>query len=226
MIVKREAPHLPRNRLRLTPDERRRQIVKGAVSYFAEFGFGGGTRELARRLGVTQPLIYRYFPSKEDLIRAVYEDVYLTQWDPEWEGMLTDSSQPLRERLIAFYERYTAIIFQSDWLRIYLFAGLRGLELNRWWVSFVEHHLLAKIAAALRTELGLPDLAAEPLSARELELYWLFHGGIFYYGLRRLVYAKEPNLPIDVFITGSIDAMLAGIPPLLRALLEPGQPDI
>ena len=77
-------PVRPRSQ-RLAPDDRKRQILRAAVQYFAEVGFGGGTRELARRLQVTQPLIYRYFPSKEDLIQAVYQEVYLTRWQPDWD---------------------------------------------------------------------------------------------------------------------------------------------
>ena len=50
---------------RLSPDDRRREFVAKATEFFAEEGFGGGTRDLARRLGVTQPLLYRYFPSKD-----------------------------------------------------------------------------------------------------------------------------------------------------------------
>ncbi|MDI7047032.1 TetR/AcrR family transcriptional regulator, partial [Escherichia coli] len=63
---------------RLAPEVRERQIVLKAVDHFATHGFSGSTRELARQLGVTQPLLYRYFPSKEALIDRVYEEVY--QW--------------------------------------------------------------------------------------------------------------------------------------------------
>ena len=38
-------------RTRLTPDERERLIARGAVAFFCEVGFGGQTRELAKRLG-------------------------------------------------------------------------------------------------------------------------------------------------------------------------------
>jgi AcrR family transcriptional regulator len=214
-------PDQPRKRRqRLAPENRRNLIISGAVSYFAEVGFDGGTRELARRLDVTQPLIYRYFPSKEDLIRAVYEQVYVTRWEPEWERLLSDADMPIRDRLIAFYRRYTEVIFTPEWLRIYLFAGLRGLEINRWWMTFVEHHLLRRIAAAMRTAHGLPGIDAQPVSGEELELYWMFHGGIFYYGLRREVYQKPPELELTAFITGSVDAMLSGLPTVLARLLQ------
>ncbi len=206
-------------RERLSPDDRRAQILAGAVSYFAEVGFEGGTRELARRLGVTQPLIYRYFPSKEDLIRAVYEDVYLTQWRPEWEVLLADDTRPMRDRLLEFYAAYTAVIFKPEWLRIYLFAGLRGIEINRLWLNFVERHVLRRIAEAMRGVHAWPSVAARPIGPEEIELYWMFHGSIFYYGLRRDVFGKRPALSLDAFITGSVDAMLVGLPPMLTRLL-------
>jgi hypothetical protein len=41
-------------------NEREREIVRGAVAYFAEVGFEGSTRDPAARLGITQPLLYRY----------------------------------------------------------------------------------------------------------------------------------------------------------------------
>src|SRR6202022_1438171 len=85
---------------RLSPDDRRQEVVAKAPEFFSEEGFGGGTRDLARRLGVTQPLLYRYFPSKNDLIKEVYRTVYLEPLDPGWEKLLTDRSRPIRDRQI------------------------------------------------------------------------------------------------------------------------------
>ncbi len=172
---------------------------------------------------MTQPLIYRYFPSKEDLIQAVYQEVYLTRWQPDWERALIDPSQPIRDRLIAFYTHFTAAIFTPDWIRIYLYAGLRGLEMNQWWINFVEHHLLRRMAEALREAHGLPPPEAHPISPREIELYWLFHGGIFYYGQRREVCGHVSGMALSAFIETSVDALLNGLPATLGRLLE-GKP--
>ena len=209
-------------RQRLAPADRKRQIVEGAVRYFAEVGFDGGTRELARRLDVTQPLIYRYFPSKEDLIQAVYQEVYLTRWRPEWERELADPATPIRDRLITFYTRFTAAVFTPEWIRIYLFAGLRGLEMNQWWISFVEEHLLRRLAEVLRREHALPSVETQPVGPGELELYWLFHGGIFYYGQRREVYGHVSGVALPAFIATSVDALLNGLPAALARLLDAG----
>ena len=222
---KRSKPRLPRSQ-RLAPDERKRQILQAAVCYFAEVGFDGGTRELARRLDVTQPLIYRYFPSKEDLIQAVYQEVYLTRWQPDWERALADVERPIRDRLISFYMQFTKAVFTPEWIRIYLFAGLRGLEMNQWWITFVEHHLLRKLAEALREALDLPSANLHAIGAREIELYWLFHGGIFYYGQRREVYGHRSEVALASFIETSVDALLNSVPLTVRALLPEALPDV
>src|ERR1700693_5593426 len=112
---------------RLSPDDRRKEFVAKATEFFAEEGFGGGTRDLARRLGVTQPLLYRYFPSKDDLIKEVYRTVYLEPLDPGWERLLTDRSRPIRERLQEFYNAYTKVIFTRKWLPIYLYSRLKRI---------------------------------------------------------------------------------------------------
>jgi AcrR family transcriptional regulator len=165
---------------RLSPHDRRKEFVAKATEFFSEEGFGGGTRDLARRLGVTQPLLYRYFPSKDDLIKEVYRTVYLEPFDPGWEKLLTDRSRPIRDRLLEFYGAYTDVIFTRKWLRIYLYAGLKGLDINRWYVGVVRDKILSRIIRECRHEAGLP-VQSKP-TASELEMAWVFHSGIFYYG--------------------------------------------
>ena len=63
--------------------DRERAILDEAIRFFAERGFEGQTRELAKRLGITHSAIYRHFPSKEALIERVYQEVYLSRWSPD-----------------------------------------------------------------------------------------------------------------------------------------------
>src|SRR6185369_6895026 len=93
---------------RMAPEEREQQIVDKAIEHFATHGFSGSTRELAKRIGVTQPLLYRYFPSKEALIDRVYHEVY--RWDPAWERLIADRDIPLHERLSSLYKAYSHVI--------------------------------------------------------------------------------------------------------------------
>ena len=193
---------------RLSPDDRRREFVAKATEFFSEEGFGGGTRALARRLGVTQPLLYRYFPSKDDLIKEVYRTVYLDPLETGWEKLLTDRSRPLRDRLLEFYRTYTDAIFTRKWLRIYLYSGLKGLDINRWYVGMVRDKILTRIIRECRHEVGLA-VQSKPTAA-ELELAWVFHGGIFYYGVRKYIYESPVLEDKERIISDALDVFLAG----------------
>jgi AcrR family transcriptional regulator len=193
---------------RLSPDDRRKEFVAKATEFFSEEGFGGGTRALARRLGVTQPLLYRYFPSKDDLIKEVYRTVYLDPLDSGWEKLLGDRSRPIAERLKEFYEAYTRVIFSRTWLRIYFYSGLKGLEINRSYVGIVRDKILSRIIRECRHEVGLP--AQNRPTAAELEMAWVFHSGIFYYGVRKFIYESPVLESKEQMISDAVDAFLAG----------------
>lgn len=201
---------------RTASSERSKEFVQEAIRFFSEVGFDGGTRELAQRLGVTQPLLYRYFPSKEALIRAVYRQIFIERWNPEWDDLLANDTRPLRERLQEFYESYTDAIFTPEWLRIYLFAGLRKVEINRWYIRMIEDLILKRIAISLRRERGLAsDL---PISREETEVFWLLHGGIFYYGVRLHIYGLPVQEKKSTMIRNALDTFLDGVGPVITRL--------
>src|SRR5262245_1216387 len=57
---------------RLSGEQRREAILDAALPVFATKGFAGTTtRDLAKAAGVTEPVLYRHFPSKADLFLAV-----------------------------------------------------------------------------------------------------------------------------------------------------------
>jgi AcrR family transcriptional regulator len=59
-------------------DGRRGQILDAALAVFGEKGYEAGTmREIARRVGVTEPAIYRHYESKE----AILADIVATAGD-------------------------------------------------------------------------------------------------------------------------------------------------
>ena len=203
-----EAASESKKRKRLSSDERREEFVQQAIAFFAEEGFTSSTRDLAKRLGVTQPLLYRYFESKNDLIAQVYETVYVRRWRAEWDEMLADRKTPLRDRLITFYHAYTDVVFQRDWMRIFLFAGLKGGEINRRYIDRVRMRILEPIVREYRHEMGLP---AGALTDDETELAWSAHGGIYYFGIRTEIYAQTPLKGLDYVIEISVDGLLAGL---------------
>jgi len=200
-------------RKRLPSAERKADFIEKAIQFFADEGFESSTRGLARRLGVTQPLLYRYFPSKDDLISEVYDAVYVNRWRPEWETLLRDRTRSVKQRLNDFYNVYTDVIFNREWMRIYLFSGLKGVDINRRYMVLVRQRILEPILEEARLEFGLA-----PRDARdcEVEFAWVMHGGIFYYGVRDLIYESSISTDKPRVIEDAVEAFVAGLDIKLR----------
>ena len=201
-------------RRRLTPEAREREIVEAAADFFAEVGLDGQTRELAARLGVTQPLIYRYFPSKQALIDRVYEEVYLNRWDTAREQALHDRALPLRDRLVNFYHHYVTELLTERWLRIYLYAALEHGGLNRRHVELIEHRVLRPICAELAAAAGDPRArGAAPMqpTPSEIEALRQWHSGIVFYGVRKYVHRTAFDEDAATVVTTAVDALLGGV---------------
>jgi AcrR family transcriptional regulator len=61
--------------LRVSAEDRRQQILEVATGLFARQGFEGTTtRQIAQRAKVNEAIIFRHFPSKEELYWAVIEN--------------------------------------------------------------------------------------------------------------------------------------------------------
>lgn len=201
---------------RLPPEEREQQIVRMAIEHFTRNGFSGSTRELAKQIGVTQPLLYRYFESKEVLIDRVYNEVF--QWRREWERQISDRSMPLAERLRAFYVDYSSVILREEWIRIFIFAGLTREGINNKYLSKLRNRIFLPVLAEVRAEFGIgePRNAAE-LEA-EIEIIWSLHASIFYLGVRKWVYGLKVPADIEATVRQQVDVFLHGAPETMRAL--------
>ena len=208
-----------RQRKRLPRAERERLIVEEAVRFFAEVGFEGQTRALAERLGVTQPLLYRYFADKDALIERVFDEVFLRRWRPEWEDLLRDRGRPLDERMIDFYRNYCHTIFKPEWIRIFMFAGLKGEGVNQRYFDIVSNNILKPFCIELRHDLGLPSIEDRPISDEEINLAWALHGSISYIALRKWIYKLPVPENIDNLIATSVHAYLQGSDSVMKQIV-------
>lgn len=197
-------------RRRLSPDARRNQIIDASVKLFANEGFDASTRDVAKAAGISQSLVFNYFSSKEELVRAVYEHVYLDRWKPEWDATLRNRSLPLEVRLNTFYVSYVETIFDPDWMRMYLQAGLKSLDINKWYMSMVEERVIKRICHELRHHYAPDETKEQELVPEEVEAVWTFHSGIFYHVVRREIFQLESTVEIDDVITASVSVLLNG----------------
>ena len=186
-----------------------RHFLREATDFFAEVGFSGDTKALARRLNVAQPLLYRYFPSKEALIERVYQETFVATWNPLWEEVLTDRSLDLPARLITFHKDFAQLHLQRERIRLSLFFALHGWDMGTYF-RLMRDRVYVPIASGLRDYAGCPGIAAEPLRAVEAEYAKMVIEKIQYYGIRKWVYAVPDLPPIDELIDIGVCGLIAG----------------
>lgn len=194
-------------------NSREAAIVDRAILFFADHGLHGNTRDLARSIGVSQPLLYHYFPSKDALIARVVERLYDDRWKPEWRDGLRSGDVPLQDRLETFYLDYSGTILTREWTRILFFASLAGMDIYKRHQTIVRDRALRPIARELRREAGLarPDAPA----AADLELAARLHGAIFQHAVRRWVF----DMPAPRNPTAALREEIAFFLQAARALL-------
>lgn len=203
---------------RLSREEREQQILQKAIQLFAERGFSVSTHEIARALGITQPLLYNYFPTKEALVDRVYDEVFVRRWDPLWEDWLADRTLPLGQRLKRYLKDYARFILKSDWIRIFISAGLTREGINQRYVARLRERHFMVIARELRREYGIPEPRNEEELEDEIELIWSMHSSVFYIGMRKWIYGLPTPDKLDHVIDIRVDAFLVGAPEVLKRL--------
>src|SRR3989475_10301618 len=63
--------------VRHTAEQRREEVLAAAVAEFAIHGLHGTSTEMiAKRIGISQPYIFRLFPSKKDLFLAAIDQCF------------------------------------------------------------------------------------------------------------------------------------------------------
>ncbi len=212
-------PKLSTSPKRLTHQTRRRVIIEHAVSFFAERGFAASTRDLASRIGITQPLLFQHFPTKRVLIQAVFDAGFERVSARDWDGLLENTKLDLRSRLIEFFYAWSNTVFDYEWTRIFMFAGLEGGSFNRLFISKLTEPLIRKVAAQIRDDFGLKRCTAEDVSSAEIRLVWILHGGLHYSAVRTQIYGMPaiPDGELRTLIEHGVDSILAGMKMLLGA---------
>ena len=85
---------------RLKAPQRREQLIAVATRQFAKFGYDATTTDsIAKAAGVTEPILYRHFATKQELFTAItreMSDQTLAHWR-ELVGDIDDPAEQLRE---------------------------------------------------------------------------------------------------------------------------------
>lgn len=110
--------------------KRREQILDAAVKLFCEKGYEGTTiRDIARKVGVTEGLLYYYFDGKDALISACWSE---RNWQPHLDQWIDASAdRPLSEALLHIIRRHLETLFAAGrQVRMHAAEVLRDGELS------------------------------------------------------------------------------------------------
>lgn len=181
---------MPQRRKRLPRDERRKQILKCAVSAFAASNYQAAkTSDIAAAAGVSEALVFRFFPTKKAIFLEILEHIsqrILVFWQEELDKQ-DDALSALKSMGMAYYDRMKS---HPDELRVQfqaisevgdpdIAARLRGD--HRYYIRFIQKVLEKGVRqGTVRPDLDVPALA------------FLFNGvGILMNTMRLLAFDRE-----------------------------------
>ena len=146
---------------RMSPVERKSQLLRAALKVSAEKGLGACYhRDLAEMTGVSVPTAFHYFPTSDDLVSSVIDEV--TRFLIDFVQVhIVDVEEPgaiaVHDMLIAFAD---AIDESPDAIKIWLHwsAGIQ----EQYWKNYLAFCNEAFAAIAVLVERGIEDGSMHP----------------------------------------------------------------
>ncbi len=156
---------------RLSSEERRIAIIRAALRVFAENGFHGTTtKALARAAGVSEALIFRHFPSKEELYAAMQEECCRLKANEEGERVM--SLDPSTSTLVIMVHFLIAKMLlppksipaiESNLHRLLAQSFVEDGQFARQFMHHVADELIAKLEACVKVAARVGDLVESPV---------------------------------------------------------------
>jgi AcrR family transcriptional regulator len=193
-------------RKRMTAAARRELIEAAATDLFAERGYRGASiEEIAKRSGVTPPVLYDHFPSKQELYRRLLERHFADLrgvWRKHFVG-----NDPPRERVARSFDAWFAYIEAHPFAGRMLFRDTSGDP------EIAAVH--AEVAAQSRDAI-LPLFAGESgaegvagsVDGEGLEMAWIVLRGVLQ-GLA-IWWSENPQVPRERVVATAMNALWIG----------------
>lgn len=185
----------------------RRDVIVGAASeLFAERGYRGASiEEIARRSGVTPPVVYEHFDSKRDLYRSLLERHFAELrgvWREHFPG-----EDPAEQRVARSVDAWFAYVEAHPFAGRVLFRDAAGDP---------EIAAIHQEVAERSREAILPLFAAEPgaehiagsVAGEGLEMAWVILRGVLQ-GLA-MWWSEHPQVPRARVVATAMNALWIG----------------
>jgi len=195
---------------RMPADGRREQILQGAIEIFAKKGFRGTTtREIAQRLGISEALMFKYFPSKEALYRAIFrkktegfENHFLFE-----EAIRAKDDRQVFQSIASYLLRKNTE--DPTFIRLALYSGLEGhdsfrillkanvMEKTRILSGYIRRRIKEKTFKKVP-----PLLAAQAFIGMVMDYAYLQE----IYGMKNLFHFSQKKV-VDTFVDSFLDGL-------------------
>ena len=187
--------------------ERQASIIAAAASLFAQKGFNGTTtREIAKTVGISEALLFKYFPTKRALYAAIIAaKSQLSQLMASIEEAAEKRDDVQVFTLIASFRIHRGA--DPSLLRLLLFSALEGHELSDMFFRN-RHRVFYEFLAgyiARRTREG-KFRKVDPLLAAQS-----FVGMIVYHRLLHEIFKVPPHCSPEEAVAGYVDVFLEGL---------------
>lgn len=194
---------------RIGAEERRRQLIEVALRQFAEQGYDGtATRDIAEEAGVAEALLFRHFPNKREILRAVIQ-AYGPRGD--FQALAPEiAEQPVEEALVRIYTRRVDLLWENRlFVRLVMTESKKPGEASEEFRAMLEEgpRLVADFLRE-RVHAGeLRSLNAEAAAA-------LLGGAVFSFFMRHQRLSPEVGQPLcRNFVREAVELFLRGALP-------------
>ncbi len=185
---------------RMSGDERRKQILRVAISLFSERGFSGTTtKEIGKAAGVSEAMIFRHYATKNELYHAIldYKACEGGAKVPLWENPTMKQAFEERNDYAVFYNFAINALHHHkedvDFMRLLFYAALDEHELSQMFFDQFVSRIYEFIGSYIRQR-------QDEGAMRELEpriVVRAFLGMLIHHSLNNILWDKKRRL-LDV----------------------------
>jgi AcrR family transcriptional regulator len=185
---------------RLPAEERRDAIIRAALKVFSENGFHGTTtKALAKAAGVSEALIFRHFPGKEELYAAMQTECCRLKSNDESERVM--SLDPSTSTLVIIVHHLIAKMLtppkdasgiENSLHRLLAQSFMEDGEFARQFMRHVADDLIAKLEACVKAADKAGDMVESPVRP-DLRAWFVEHFAAM------LMLNQLPGQPIVAF---------------------------
>ncbi len=161
--------------------ENREAIIQAAVELIIEKGFKAATmRAMARKAGLGDATIYNYFPTKESILFAYYEDKF-SEAGEALQDIAGFEDYSFQEKLQELFETCLEVVLADreslpETFRLVFFPATPYKDLQR-----IKEHFMASLEGIFETAIEAGEIEEPPFRDLTNHFFWDYFIGIVFY---------------------------------------------